>query len=45
MDFPSAPYGIHYDNTSICYFEVYKDGSVNQVINNRRAIDSHIFEH
>lgn len=35
-----APYGIQYDLPGICYFEVYKDGTVNRIDNSRRAFIS-----
>ena len=39
MSIASAPYGIQYDLPGICYFEVYKDGSVNSVCNDRHSIN------
>jgi len=39
MDFPSAPKGILYDNRGIRYFEIYKDGTVNQISSDRYSID------
>lgn len=38
MSIASAPKGIQYDLPCICYFEVYKDGTVNRIDNSRRAI-------
>lgn len=38
MNIASAPKGIQYDLPCICYFEVYKDGTVNRIDNSRRAI-------
>ena len=42
MAIESAPYGIQYDLPSVCYFEVYKDGTVNRIDNSRRAISDQI---
>ncbi len=39
MTIESAPHGIQYDLPGICYFEVYKDGSVSTVSNSRRSIE------
>lgn len=39
MDFLPAPYGIQYDYHGIRYFEVYSDGSVHQISNDRRSIE------
>ena len=38
MNIESAPKGIRYDLPGICFFEVYKDGTVNRIDNSRRAI-------
>ena len=38
MSIASAPNGIRYDLPGICFFEVYKDGTVYRIDNSRRAI-------
>lgn len=38
MNIASAPKGIRYDLPGICFFEIYKDGTINQIDDSRRAI-------
>lgn len=40
MTFPEAPRGILYDNRTLYYFEVYPDGTINQISNDRSSINS-----